>query len=667
MNKDQSKTNFYISGIDSLRAFAVIAVMIFHLNASFLGGGFSGVDVFFVISGYVVSSALWRSYTTNFAHFTLEFYARRILRILPPLIVMLLVISTLSTLFIPESWLSQTNSQTALAAFFGYSNFALIWFTDGYFSPRVEFNPFLHTWSLGVEEQFYLFFPLLFFVWIKYKNNPKVNLFTNWLLALLFIVSLVYAWYQTPLHPDRAFYLLPSRFWELAAGALLFKLHLHKKFIADCDLKSNLFLIIGTILILLGFIYSDKSSFPFPWALLSVSGALFLLAGVARVSENKPVLQKAFENKQLVYIGKISYSLYLWHWPVYALFRWTFGLESFFGMFLAVLLTVILAVLSYHFIETPIRKNKFLLSKPHWVVIITGILIVFAAYSFTKHIFNSHSSLSLSVTKDKETWYPHRYTTTPPIANTLGLEDKTIFVIGDSHAGAYSTMLGLLADEYGMKVYPLSSGGCPVSNLIVPTAALGSACVQHINTMLLQVQKLASAGDTILLASLRMNRLGDQWQNFHLTDPLARQLTSDAVNNRRLALEETQKLLVELEKNSLHIIIDAPKPVFKSPAFRCADWFNATNPICKEGLSLSKDFLMKYRQPVMDSLNILSEKFPKLIVWDPFVVLCPTQNCSAMHNDIPLFFDGDHLSAYGNRVLYPSFKKIIDDIYFEEK
>ncbi|MBU3014238.1 acyltransferase [Poseidonibacter lekithochrous] len=668
MNNNNNSNNFsYIAGIDSLRAFAVLSVMIFHLDASFLGGGFSGVDVFFVISGYVVSSSLYKAYKSNFKELILNFYARRILRILPPLVIMLLVFSILSTLFIPNSWLSQTNSETALAAFFGYSNFALIWFTDGYFSPRVEFNPFLHTWSLGVEEQFYVFFPLLFFIWIKYKEHPRVGIVANWLLASLFVFSLIFAWYETPLHSDRAFYLLPSRFWELAAGALLFKLHLHKNFLANSCLKSNIYMAIGLILMFSGFIFSDKGSFPFPWALLSVSGTLFLIAGIARRAENKSFLQKIFENKKLAYTGKISYSLYLWHWPIYALFRWTIGLESLFQMTLAVFLTVLFAILSYHFIELPIRKNKFILSKPHWIIISSGILIVIASYFLSKTIFTSQSKMNLSVTKEKEIWYPHRYAAPLDLKNNEKLKGKKLFVVGDSHAGAYSTMLGLLSYEYGIEIHPLSTGGCPIANLIVPGTAISEACTRNMNIMLEEIEKLASVGDTVFLASLRMNRLADQWKSFELSDPISRQLTPSAINNRKLALEETRTILQRLKEKSLDIIIDAPKPVFKSPAFRCSDWFNSSNPICKDGLTIDRKFLINYRQPVMDSLSILSKEFPQLVIWDPFVTLCPTSTCSAMDNNNPLFFDGDHLSAYGNKILYPSFKRIIEDIKGIEK
>ena len=160
----------YVTGIDGLRAYAVVAVILYHFRNSLLPGGFCGVDVFFAISGYVVSRSLHEVAARNFAHFALGFYARRILRIYPALVACLLVTGLLQVLFIPLSWLSTTSYKTGLFAFFGVSNFALIWFNDGYFSPRVEFNAYTHTWSLAVEEQFYLLFPaLVFFTW----NHPE--------------------------------------------------------------------------------------------------------------------------------------------------------------------------------------------------------------------------------------------------------------------------------------------------------------------------------------------------------------------------------------------------------------------------------------------------------------------------------------------------------------
>src|SRR5690625_4326037 len=158
----------YVPAIDGLRAIAVLAVLIYHLDAAFLPGGFAGVDVFFVISGYVVARSLVSRSGESFGQFLMGFYSRRIRRIVPALILCLLVTALFTVLFIPDSWLSSTTHQVGLYAFFGLSNFALVWFQDDYFSPRAEFNPFVHTWSLGVEEQFYFVFPLLIFLWFRF-------------------------------------------------------------------------------------------------------------------------------------------------------------------------------------------------------------------------------------------------------------------------------------------------------------------------------------------------------------------------------------------------------------------------------------------------------------------------------------------------------------------
>ena len=174
------KTPFeYVAGIDGLRAIAVLSVIIFHFESSLLPGGFTGVDVFFVISGYVISKSLARNYGEKLSVFLLEFYKRRLLRILPALLACLLVTGVISSLFIPEYWLSSKNDITGASAFFGLSNFFLLSGEDGYFSQRVSFNPFVHTWSLAVEEQFYVIFPLMFFIWLRIYLAYPVNALTH--------------------------------------------------------------------------------------------------------------------------------------------------------------------------------------------------------------------------------------------------------------------------------------------------------------------------------------------------------------------------------------------------------------------------------------------------------------------------------------------------------
>lgn len=224
--KTDALNSGYIYGIDGLRAMAVLAVIIYHLNNSTLPGGFAGVDVFFVISGYVISRSLSDSESTDFIDYLLGFYKRRIIRILPALLLCLLVTTIASVLFIPYSWLSGLNEKTGLAAFFGISNFVFVIFNDGYFAPRGEFNPFLHTWSLAVEEQFYVIFPLIYFAWLNYRNNKNIyGILSRYTLVILLVASLAFSYFETFSNHDRAFFLLPSRFWELASGAFLFQLH----------------------------------------------------------------------------------------------------------------------------------------------------------------------------------------------------------------------------------------------------------------------------------------------------------------------------------------------------------------------------------------------------------------------------------------------------------
>jgi peptidoglycan/LPS O-acetylase OafA/YrhL len=654
----------YIPGIDALRALAVLSVIFYHFNPAILPGGFCGVDVFFVISGYVVSGSLAKENKSNFFRFAFRFYARRIIRIYPALIVCLMLVGILQTLLVPSSWLSTTSNETAMYAYFGASNFALIWFNDGYFSPRAEFNAFTHTWSLAVEEQFYLLFPMIFFVWMKGRERKDTAGFiANWLLAILLTVSLFYSWFETSHSPDHAFYLLPSRFWELACGALLFQLHARNKLVAHSEINSSRCAAIGLILIGMGFVLSDAKSFPFPWAALSVGGALFVIAGAVSATTSKSLIGHVLTNRSIVYIGKMSYSLYLWHWPVFVLFRWTVGLERLLPIVAAIALTALTSFLSYQVVEKPVRRSRFVLSRPDWHVVSSGILITCLCAFFSLHaVFWKQSILSLSVTKDKRNWYPESWPSNSDKSKSVSstLVGRKIFVLGDSHTWAYSTMLRKLSDEHGVAVQQYTKSGCTVANLLRATKP---ECVQFIQQTILKIKKEAAPGDIVFLAALRMNRLGDQWKTFNESDVVNEQESAESASQRSIALRETDALIASLEKASLVVVIDAPKPIFKSPPFRCSDWFNSANPVCAGGLTISRSFLLGHRALVMESLRTLKDDHPRLLVWDPFPILCPSETCSTFDEKIPLFFDGDHLSAHGNRVLYPSFFSLLMSVW----
>lgn len=657
----------YIPGIDGLRALAVLAVVIFHMEAAWIPGGFIGVDIFFVISGYVVSASLARTQYTRLLPFTLGFYKRRILRIYPALIVCLLVVAVFKSLFIPTSWLSKTTELTGVFAFFGLSNFALILLNDGYFAPRAEFNVFTHTWSLAVEEQFYLIFPLLLFFWLVWRTRKNWTRFVPVVfIGFSVVVSFALAAYLTTAKPDQAFYLLPSRFWELASGALLFILHHKSSHFLDKNWVNEFFIVLGLIIMTGAFWLVDANAFPFPWAVLPVLGAVFCIHGLVTNQPQRIGSRWLLENPLMVYIGKISYSLYLWHWSVFVLFRWTIGMQTTMQYILAVGIAVVLSILSYHFVEQPVRRYKGVKKHSDRQMVLAGVAVIIVSALAAKSLFDMQSKISLSVTKDHYAWHPLQSNILQDKVDSTIEENwsgRQLFIMGDSHAGAYSYMQAKLKRDYGVQVHQFIHPGCSVVGLVRP---MNKVCLDYIQQSLAKIKTLSKPGDVVFLASLRMVRLGDQWKSFseaHINDRLNSKFAGKLLT---LAIDEAKPILQTLSDLSLDIIMDAPKPVFKSPPFRCSDWFNKNNPICQGGLTMPREEMQNYRQNVLNSTRILQEQFPKLIVWDNFEILCPGDPCSAFKGEQPLFFDGDHLSGYANTLLYPSFVSLLKSLWEPE-
>jgi len=316
----------YVPGIDGLRAIAVLAVMIFHLIPKALPGGFVGVDVFFVISGYVVTGSLLRDSELPFHRFITAFYARRFRRIVPALVVCLCVTVALSVALIPKAWLSESLEITGLRAFVGLSNFALITSDDGYFAPRAEFNPFMHTWSLAVEEQFYVLFPLMLYYWIGRPASPGAGT-VRILFAMLCAASLVWCAWATVHAPSHAYYMLSSRFWELGLGATCYLMGDKQRMALKSAVGSSTLVVIGACLVTASLLFAQRTAFPFPWALPAVLGSAMLIVAMSTRGVDSWIL-RGLSLPPVVAVGLLSYSLYLWHWPVYTLLRWTVGLES---------------------------------------------------------------------------------------------------------------------------------------------------------------------------------------------------------------------------------------------------------------------------------------------------------------------------------------------------
>jgi len=344
----------YRPDIDGLRAVAVLQVLAYHVGIHRLRGGFVGVDVFFVISGFLISSIILSELDSS--RFSLvAFYERRIRRIFPALVVMLLATTLLAyKFFLPAEFVAFAKS--LLAATFSVSNILFL-HQSGYFDAPALMKPLLHTWSLAVEEQFYVFLPLLLLVVRRYFPKRQV-LLVSIVLTVSFIVSVIGAFRSH----DATFYLAPTRAWELLLGTLL-AMNIFPGI--STGLWRNVTSFFGLVLILaagLGF----NSSMPFPGAaaLLPCAGAALIIAGG---KSGRSIVGRALSLRPIVFIGMISYSLYLWHWPL-IVFQETSGvlvkgLTPNGTKVVLILASGVIATLSWGFIEQPFRGRHFPLSR----------------------------------------------------------------------------------------------------------------------------------------------------------------------------------------------------------------------------------------------------------------------------------------------------------------
>jgi peptidoglycan/LPS O-acetylase OafA/YrhL len=665
----------YIPAVDGLRALAVSSVILFHLWPWVLPGGYTGVDIFFVISGFVVTGSMTGRRFETLGNFLTYFYARRLVRIMPALGAMLIAAILATNLFVPDAWLSRSVPQTGIAAFFGLSNVALATDNDTYFGPQAGYNPFTHTWSLGVEEQFYLLFPFLLYPYQRLQARISERRLL-WLVGGLTLGSFAIAAILLTQPQRFAFYLIFPRFWELGVGMLLcLTLDRWRPWIGTLGATQRGGLMLASLaLIGAGLAMPPTGLFPFPLALLPVLGTAGLIATV-RALPRSPAT-RVFGFRPFVVVGQLSYSLYLWHWPVFVLFRWTIGLETLPLALAALGLAIALATLSYYFIEQPLRTNSRIAAMPRPLVVKGALACVAGAGLAGLLIFLLHDRISLSVTSDHRAWYAETNRTLDPAQTHCRVtEDVTsfaggkvtswtpsqckmrpagfsVFAIGDSHNTAYAPDYRQLAADLGVTVHSWFRAGCPFLRLNDAIVARAK-CDDYDAALIAEMRAKAKPGDVIFLPGLRVARLINQFVNDHDID----NAMPTSVSPQTFAA--TQATLAQLAGTGAKIVFEAPKPLFRSPPFRCSDWFNRNNPICRGGLTIARAELEARRRPVLDAMNRLADAQPALAVWDPFTLLCPGDECDAMPGGVPLFFDGDHLSGSGNDLVYPSLRDAI--------
>ncbi|MEL6605284.1 MAG: acyltransferase family protein [Cyanobacteria bacterium J06614_10] len=704
----------YRFDIDGLRGVAVVAVILFHINTEWLPGGFTGVDIFLIISGYVVTASILRHKSANFVAYITEFYKRRVLRLMPVLLVCVLVTVLLTALFVNPG-VTGPIFTVAERSLFGWSNNYLIASSSDYFGIGAELNPLTHTWTMGVEEQFYFIFPTLLFCLYGLRRPVKAKQMNLWIMLGLVTVSIVLCLFYSANMPIHAYYFMPSRFWELAAGSLLYLclttfptlLPVEPAPVGQAVVypspsarslrwKLRLFQIAAACLILGGFVLiSAGPGFPIPGAIPTTIGTLlFIYTGL----NQKSVLNRSVTHPFLIYLGKISYSLYLWHWPVFTLFRWTIGLESIFRICLALLLTIVLSLLSYYYLEQPVRKLKRLRRRQVFAGALAAVFVVGSTcvvlsgpakgnmylaqpYAESSWWVSAEEALVEGTAVTEENcwnWLDKENHTVSAVQLDLctlppATQDSPhLFLLGDSHGFSFIPMLAEVRAQTGMGMTTVANAGCPISLNVLRRRAEGgmyTKCNDYVVSMLALLRERARPGDVVMIAARYRAYLTDV-SPISLEDTVsysegAYDLFQDGellskVDAQQQIAADLASIADSFASEGVSVVLSAPLPEHRMRAEQCLPvWFSAGSGL-KPECFVSRTENLAHRQPMVSMLQEVANETAQTVLWDPFDELCPDAQCSHFREETPIYRDDDHLSLHGSKSLAPNFIQLLN-------
>ena len=464
----------YRPEIDGLRAIAVVAVILYHAQITILGhqpfkGGFIGVDIFFVISGYLITFIILKELVTTGTFSFKHFYERRVRRILPALLFVMLASLPFAWLYLlPSSFIDFFES---ILYSLGFSSNFYFWYSGEKYSDESGLlKPFLHTWSLSVEEQFYIIFPIILL--ITFKNFKK---YLTHILILGFLISLGLADWGSKNYPSFNFYVLPTRGWELLAGSILAYFEITKGHRSKNKTLNLILPFVGLILIghSISF-FNDEMFHPSFYSLSPIIGVCLMIW----FSSKNELITKILSTKLFVGIGLISYSLYLWHYPIFAFARITqFAQGSLFNKLLLGIITVILSTFTYYFVERPFRdkKNNFkvLLSL---ILISISVLVVMNINVIQKNGYKDRFTEILQKIGIEKPWNLLKDSEGKNcFGNINGCKfntssNKKVYIIGDSHMASLMYDLKDKVVKYNYQFLTSTFGGClfyPGFNLII--------------------------------------------------------------------------------------------------------------------------------------------------------------------------------------------------------
>ncbi len=655
----------YRPEIDGLRAIAIISVVCFHAFGSSFPGGYIGVDIFFVISGYLITSIVAKEIGEG--HFSFRvFYIRRARRILPALLAMTLVTTVAAFIFFLPEDLIEYGKILIYTLLFG-ANFRLA-ATPGYFDHSMQENPLLHMWSLSVEEQFYFLWPAVLILALRFLPRQRLRLATFALAAasLLTAEVLVHLW------PRCAFFHLPARGWELLGGAAL-ALNFIPKTVSKA-VAGALSILALVLMIAPVFLYTKDTVFPGFAALPPVLGcALFIHANDGARTPIGSILA----SKPFVFIGLISYSLYIWHWPVFALASYLLLQPLTFTQSVAcIAIASVIAVLSWRFIERPFRKSSGAPAssiawarwpvggalRPSGYAALAALALLVASGSFFQESKGAPWRLPADIRHFTEKANPWDWSVLCAAGNynrkglhecQFGSRSPRLILWGDSHAQHY---LPLIEAAFHDGVAFMQAGCMPLADAVLVTNTgkpLAPRCAENNRYVLDQISRRRPS--VVVLASrwTQTEKLPygrEKRPNSYLAADSGEPTRESSRRTFATALKQTVN---KLTNAGINVILMGQVPeMIVDPNYCLALSKFAGLADCRFVTRGQTEDRQSY---VNKALAAASEANPNVFVFDPIPTLCGSGFCEPFRNSKPLYFDGDHLNVNGALTLLRPF------------
>lgn len=652
----------YRADVDGLRALAIIPVLLFHVDISGFGGGFVGVDIFFVISGFLITSIIAREIESNSFTFV-NFWARRARRILPASILMILGCLIAGWFILaPDDYFDLGRSAREQAYFAGNFYF---WKESGYFDGPSELKPLLHTWSLAVEEQFYLFFPLLFIAAHRLFPKHKLPFF---IFILLCSLSASIALLKQ--HPSSTFYLLHTRAWELLAGGLIAIAPTHRNMKPwVCELIS----ILGTAMIFYAIMnYDHTTAFPGSAALLPTLGTAAIIWAN---TYHKTLVSKILSIRLFVGIGLISYSLYLYHWPLIAFTRHiTIGGElNISHQVLLIAASFILAYLSWKFVETPFRNKSILATNRKILSASLTVLLIIAVSGQLIRKTEGYPerlpahALAYAEAASWAKYQKHCYKLSAEDINNGNIcqfgdnksEKPRLLFWGDSHAAAYLPAVKAKAEQHKISIWHASDSACPpISGAERPNdtecSAFNSAMLKLIDTHNITDILLSGRWASYIYGASNGGNIAvlAKDENSPKTPEIAISIFTESLDNMLSELRSKNVRVWITKQVPWHEGIQPAHELTKL-AMRGMDTSKLGSPLIKH--QERQAFINRYFDSLAAGDNGIN-------VLDPIPYMCTGNFCPVAKDGTSLYKDEDHLSVQGSEIIAELFEDLFKSI-----